>query len=261
MLRLREFLPRCFVPLVLIQFLFPISAQSAEVNSVNYDIYVGDLNGDGYSDYYFAAKPFALLLHGDIVTPIIIPMPGVTSFSISRNGVGYGDPAAFALDISTLNQKISQGTLVLAVANTDYYNWNNGITGQSFVLLRGATSTAPSLLINTYASQALPLVAQTYQPNASANLSNKSLPITIADNNLDGKKDILIAGYVYLADASGVPSLTPYQTNQTGTISTTFTYDSLGRLQKVEATDGTVSNYQYDKQDNRTSSNNTKGVQ
>lgn len=261
MLLIREFLPRCFILLALIQFLFATSAHSTEVNSVNYDIYLGDLNGDGYSDYYFAAKTLPILLHGDIITPIIIPMPGVTSFSISRNGVGYGDPQAFFLDFSALNQKVSQGSLVLAIANTDYYNWGNGITGQSFVLLRGATSTAPSLLINTFAAQALPLVAQTYQPNPTANLSNKSLPITIADNNVDGKKDILIAGYAYLADASGVPSITPYQTNQTGAITTTFSYDSLGRLQKVEATDGTLSNYQYDKQDNRTSTTNTKGVQ
>ncbi len=255
------FMPRRFMALVFSVCAYSVAVNAANISTTNYDMYLGDLNGDGYSDYYFAAKPFLLLLHGDIITPIVIPFPGVTSFVIYRSGAGYADAQSFLLDTATLSQKLIQGTLRPALVNTDFYIWNNGITGQSSVLFRGADSASPSLLLNSFSAQALPLLVQTYSPNPTANLSNRSLPITISDANADGKSDILIGGYVYLADASGVPSLVAYQTSQTGPIVTTFSYDKLGRVEKVEATDGTLSNYRYDLQDNRTSTNNTKGVQ
>lgn len=37
-----------------------------------YNAYSGDLNGDGYADLFLSRSPEIILLHGDVITPIVI---------------------------------------------------------------------------------------------------------------------------------------------------------------------------------------------
>lgn len=41
----------------------------------NYEVFLGDINGDGLVDLYVRQKPQILILHGDIATPILLPAP------------------------------------------------------------------------------------------------------------------------------------------------------------------------------------------
>ncbi len=53
----------------------------------NYEVRVGDYNSDGLQDFYVRQKPQVIILHGDIVTPIVLPAP-VEDFVLTNNGNG-----------------------------------------------------------------------------------------------------------------------------------------------------------------------------
>ncbi|MFL0804271.1 MAG: FG-GAP-like repeat-containing protein [Agarilytica sp.] len=52
---------------------FSACVNAADFGSGKYDVYMGDINGDGEPDIYLGGKDQFVLLHGDIVTPIKIP--------------------------------------------------------------------------------------------------------------------------------------------------------------------------------------------
>jgi hypothetical protein len=45
---------------------------AAEINTNNYDIYLGDIDGNETRDFLFKPKMLPLILHGDIAIPILI---------------------------------------------------------------------------------------------------------------------------------------------------------------------------------------------
>lgn len=183
---------------------------AAEIGTHNYDIYVGDINSDGYSDFYFHGKPLTLILHGDIATPIVLTAP--VSFVIYRNYSDYDTPVAYSLSFLQVAAKVAAGELKLYKIDYDFFIWNNGTSGQNNILLRGHDSFAPALSLSSFSTSAFPLLTQTYRPSGYSNISNRSLALVIQDINYDGRKDIVIGSassatgeYAYVADSSGVP--------------------------------------------------------
>lgn len=57
---------------VLFLFLSPLSL--AQGSDENYEVRKGDINGDGLTDLYIREKPKIVILHGDIATPIALPV-------------------------------------------------------------------------------------------------------------------------------------------------------------------------------------------
>src|SRR5688572_14676018 len=90
---------------VLSCFLLASAASGVEIKTDTYDIYIGDLNGDGGSDYYFHQKPILIILHGDIATPIFAAQPN--SFAVYRNGAEYTAPQLITLTDVQLAQKLT----------------------------------------------------------------------------------------------------------------------------------------------------------
>lgn len=223
-------------------------AYGLNLKDSNYDIYVGDVNNDGYSDFYFSGKPLILILHGDIDTPIPI-FPG--NFLVSPNASGDYIIQSYQLDATTLSQYIDAGILRLGAINNDYFIWTNGSADQTNILLRGAISSSPSLILANFSGPLLPLLAQTIPANQKANISDRDIPISLMDVNGDGKMDILMGAYLYQADSTGIPASTPKIASQATATVMSFTYDPLGRL--TFATDSKNGNrdYDYDKAGNR----------
>lgn len=191
--------------------LLAFPALGAEINSNNYDIYIGDVNGDGGSDYYFHQKPLILILHGDVATPI--PVKQLNSFVVYRNGADYSSPALLTLTDTQLSQKITSGALRLAVASTDFFIWKSPDGTKSHIFLRGADSAAPSLFLSSVANAALPTFAKTYSAAEYPDISNRNTQLRIEDINKDGFIDIVLGTYnsssgetAYLADSEGKPT-------------------------------------------------------
>lgn len=201
------------LPLILVVFLsFGLSQalQAAEIGTHNYDIYVGDINGDGDSDFYFHGKQLTLILHGDIATPIMLAAP--ISFVIYRDYDNYEPPVQYSLSSIQIAAQVAAGTLKLYQNNYDFFIWNNGTSGLNNVLLRGSDSFAPALLLSSSTNNIFPLLAQTYDTSGYSNISDRSLPITIQDINYDGRKDVIVGNdssskgeYAYVSDSGGVP--------------------------------------------------------
>lgn len=176
---------------------FTGAANAAQVNPNNYDIYWGDLNGDGANDFYFSQKPLIVILHGDIATPIAVEQS--ESFVVYRNGSIYDSPQLLTLTKDDLAQKLSTGVLHLAQLNSDYFIWGSNSADTNYVLLRGSDASAPGLLLST-SSNAHPTVDtrfgfQSLSAASFANISNRNLALRIADVNSDGINDIVIGSY------------------------------------------------------------------
>ncbi len=83
---------RFIASLLAINFVVMASAVHAvEFNDADYEIYIGDINDDGIDDVYLQAMDGLILLHGDIITPIVIP-PSGPSYAILSNGNSYSEP-------------------------------------------------------------------------------------------------------------------------------------------------------------------------
>jgi RHS repeat-associated protein len=190
-------------------FLLAFPALGAEIKPDNYDIYIGDMNGDGGSDYYFHQKPLLLILHGDIATPIFAKQPN--SFVVYRNGTDYSAPALLTLTETDLAQRLVSGVLRPALISIDFHIWRNGTN--SYVFLRGADSSAPALLLTSTANDALPIYSRNYPVTSYPDISNPNVPLRIQDINNDGFQDVILGAYsadsgevAYLADSNGMPS-------------------------------------------------------
>lgn len=226
-------------------------AYGLDIKADNYDIYIGDINGDGYSDFYFSGKPLILILHGDISTPIPI-FPG--DFWVYRDTNGDYIVQRYTISSGTISQYVNSNVLRLAIANTDYLMWKNGTSDQTNILLRGASNNSPSLVLANFSGPLLPLLSQTIPSSLVANISNKDVPPTLADVNSDGKLDILVGIHVYIADISGIPASSPQLLNQAApSMTVKYSYDELGHLILIEDPVNGNRNYQFDKVGNRLS--------
>lgn len=186
-----------------------LGTNAAQITTTNYDIYIGDLNNDGASDYYFHGKPLTLILHGEIATPILL---APANFALFSSGSSF-TAQLYTLTTLDITARIANSTLRLAQFNTDFIVWDNGTSGQSFVLLRGVTNVLPGIMLTSFSSTTLPLITATYSSNDFPNISNPAVKLSTRDMNNDGYVDLLIGDVgtaegqiAYLADANGIAS-------------------------------------------------------
>jgi RHS repeat-associated protein len=194
---------------VLSFFLLASAASGVEIKTDTYDIYIGDLNGDGGSDYYFHQKPILIILHGDIATPIFAAQPN--SFAVYRNGAEYTAPQLITLTDVQLAQKLTSGNLRIATSPNDFSIWS--AAGEGYVFLRGADTAAPALLLKSSATASLPVSQKNYSVADYAGISDRNVPLRAQDINNDGLVDIVLGTFnssggeiAYLATADGVPN-------------------------------------------------------
>lgn len=95
------------------------ASQTVPINAANYDIYTGDIDNNGYVDFYFKAKPLFVLLHGQIATPLLIPKLGL-DLMVLRNGNTLASAIASTLTAAQVDTKIQSNLLALAQPNSDY---------------------------------------------------------------------------------------------------------------------------------------------
>jgi len=134
--------------------LYAVTGKAVEISPENYDIYKGDINADGNSDFYFHPKRKFLILHGDIAIPVVYSNPqGFVIYGSFNGGVNsYGTPIAFELSENVLQIRVSVSNLKLTVANIDYSSWFD--TPSGVVLTR---LYAGDLFVNLSSTKNAPL--------------------------------------------------------------------------------------------------------
>lgn len=187
-------------------FLFASAAIGAEIKADNYDIYFGDLDGDGDDDFYFQQKPWYLILHGEIATPIQVQ----NNFAMYNSGGAYASPVAFSFNAVDLLARVTGGSMKKGVWGQDIFLVAQA-NGSNTLLIRGAYASSPAVLLKTFSSSALPTVAASYSPAAFRGISDRNVVLRITDVNGDDINDIVLGGfgstdgeYAYLADGNNI---------------------------------------------------------
>jgi RHS repeat-associated protein len=194
------------ITLVIVSLFFAQISYALEIKTDNYNIYLGDVDGDGDGDYYFAQKPWTLILHGEIATPLLLK--GTKNFVVYNNAGEYLAPQSFTMSDADLASKLAAGSLRLAVENSDVFLVNSS-NGQRTLLLRGANASTAALLIKSYSNVDLPTLAdiRTFSTNTYIGISDRNVQLQIVDINGDGVNDISLKNntsleYAYLADSN-----------------------------------------------------------
>ncbi len=213
--------------------LLAISTVAAEIREDSYEIYMGDIDGDGDDDFYFLQKPWYLILHGDIATPILMQS---VNFAVRNNGGIYSAPAVYSL--GDLVARVNSGSLKKAIWNHDVFLVTEA-NGGNTILIRGAYASSPALLLKSFSSSSLPTVAATYSTATHRGISDRGVPLRIIDVNRDGINDVVLGSfgsstgeYAYLGNSDNVHSqyLVRSSTNGTlvGAIQGQFRVDEVG---------------------------------
>lgn len=118
------------------------SANSQEFDRDNYEIYIGDANGDGIDDLYLHFPDQFAFIHGSILTPILLPeeSPDLIVYSYEGPLSYYLDPQPVSqLDLSQFTQYTGAVTLedvngdgIVDLAVNEF-----GIGGNGVILLAG----------------------------------------------------------------------------------------------------------------------------
>ncbi len=186
-----------------------VAAMAADFGSGKYEVYLGDVNDDGYPDIYFHGAERIILLHGDIVTPIVIPpepsYAQLTQLEVDYSSVGtptegqsgggsdftyipyYSDPELVSPSLT--ETQIQDLGLLLLAEGEDYFleDFNNDNVTDIFIsashygrayIVAGGGETLPTLLVEYTGEQ--------------ADLINTSFTtIQFYDGNRDGFVDIV----------------------------------------------------------------------
>lgn len=104
---------RSFVALVL--GVCSLQANAIEFRGAEYEVYIGDVNGDGINDVYLKVPDVFVLLHGDISVPLFISSdePSFLIESLDAQSPLYLDPVVDEnVDVSTLAKSTDIASLI-----------------------------------------------------------------------------------------------------------------------------------------------------
>ncbi|MFS1523915.1 RHS repeat-associated core domain-containing protein [Microbulbifer sp. 2304DJ12-6] len=107
-----------------------------------YDIYRGDINGDGLDDLYFQYPRQIILLHGEVITPILLPA-SAEALNYVLYGTAVGGETGYLPPVAvTLPESVVDG-LELEDRNVSYSNHDwVGILTESIVVPEDAAVSA-----------------------------------------------------------------------------------------------------------------------
>ncbi|MBK8186089.1 MAG: VCBS repeat-containing protein [Cellvibrio sp.] len=120
-------------------------------------------------------------------------------------------PQSFTLADADLTNKINSGALRLANLGSDIFAVSSG-SGQSTILIRGATASTPGLLITSFSSKDLPSASdiRSYSTTNFIGISDRNVQLQITDINGDGLNDVLLTDsssqYAYLNEFGSGPN-------------------------------------------------------
>lgn len=227
------------------------------INDYKYTPYIGDFNGDGEDDFYFNEIPLFVLIHGDISIPLRIF--GKVGFILYSTESGFSEPE-YANFENVLESMLLSGAVRVAVTGTDFLAWSNPGEASHNILIRGVDQWSSSAILTFFSGDTSPILMDLIEADANVNLGDKSVELSLDDLNNDGKQDVLIGGYAYLSDFTGLPVATPIVIISPSLITEKFIYDDLGRLVRVEVSDGESMDYLLDSEDNRSVTSKLKGL-
>ena len=191
-------------------------------------IYIGDLNNDGWPDYYLSGKSQFIVLYSDIIVPLYIYPE---DFAIYGSAQGFSQPTATHYSSIDIAAKLNNGSVRLAQVDKEYATWQNA-GDQPMLLLRNPTSSGSTLILKYAANNKTPSIVQSYLPSGTINFSSGTSFVLTQDLNGDGKKDFIVGNNAYLADINGLPTGLP----RTLRVTKEFIYDKTKRLTEETTT-------------------------
>jgi RHS repeat-associated protein len=171
------------------------------LEDAGYDVYSGDINGDGKPDLLLKAKHQFVFVDYEILIPVLLRWRN--SFVVLSNSDGTYTiqvPPTAAMLASTVWQS---GTHELIFGDTDG-------DGSTEMLIRAKTTGNVSILITSSSTDGIPTIRQ--RLNASdlggTDLGAAGLDVDLLDTNGDGRADLMTAQGVmvqsiYLSEADG----------------------------------------------------------
>ena len=173
-----------------------------EVDLNRYDIYFGDLNNDSFDDYYFHAKDFMILLHGDVITPIVRLAPmsqkllGVEidiaqDYDESLDVPGFTAGALKTVSPSYTEEQIASLGLVKLVQNVDFLLGDfNGDSVKDVVF---STASGIRTFLGSVGQEATFTLASLSNHDANPGFVKNSTfaRVSVRDTNGDGKDELV----------------------------------------------------------------------
>ncbi len=206
-------------------------ASAVEFRGAEYEVYLGEVNGDSAQDVYLAGKEQFILLHGDIATPIVIPAE--TSYELLTNpaivgsdggwGVYYhlAFDAPVAVQPPYASEELYLMGYTLGIEDEDYYVGDFDGDGAQDILLANQGQMA-DWTVNLDSGQPtiesddlgrfvlirggedvfseVAVAAVTENLIDGGNIFDQNF--TVQDTNSDGRDELVVLGGEYIADAN-----------------------------------------------------------
>lgn len=189
--------------------LVPSLVHAVDFNNNKYDIYRGDVNGDGTDDIYLHGKQQFILLHSEISIPIIVPpqsayiIDGVTEQTdqVDCSPTGCGGQIIISKFFSSSprlqspalsDQEILDLGLTLLVEGIDYFLSDFNQDNITDILLRAPDFDKAYIYTGSVANSA-PSQFKEYTGQHSTLINDSGTRLSLKDTNGDGLPEIVIA--------------------------------------------------------------------
>ncbi len=193
-------------------FLGTANATAVDFNSSKYDIYRGDINGDGLDDIYAHGKEQFLLLHSDIAVPLVLPPQAsyridgesVTETEVVHTNCGHPQCDTYTQTVTRLlytdnpvivapqltQQQIAAHGLVLLREGTDYFLADFNRDGNTDILFRAAEIHKAYIYAGSGGGNP-PTKFVEYTGEHADRINNRNISLSLHDANFDGYIDIV----------------------------------------------------------------------